>query len=198
MTPRKARENGASAWLRHTDRMERRVILRTARLAVTTWLPGDLDDLNRLHSDPVTMAFIGGRPETRDESSIRLVQYLDEQATRGWTKWRVEDSGGRMIGRAGFGLYAEDRELGYTLDRNLWGQGLATEVATVLVQWHGAHPAPVSSHAEEPMRLWGYADIDNVASIRVLMRAGLHLVDTRQHAGRPYAFFRLDHPTPEA
>ena len=70
--------------------MERRVILQTARLSVTTWLPADVDDLNRLHSNPATMAFIGGRPETRHESGVRLDQYLDEQATRGWTKWRLE------------------------------------------------------------------------------------------------------------
>lgn len=83
--------------------MGRAVILRTERLALTTWRPGDLDDLNRLHADPDTMTFIGGRPETRIESSARLVRYLDEQATRGWTKWRVEGTRGRMIGRAGFG-----------------------------------------------------------------------------------------------
>lgn len=111
--------------------MERAVILKTDRLAVTTWRPDDLDDLNRLHADPDTMTFIGGRPETRDESSARLVRYLAEQATRGWTKWRLEGAHGQMIGRAGFGDHAGDRELGYTLDRRFWGQGLATERSTI-------------------------------------------------------------------
>jgi [ribosomal protein S5]-alanine N-acetyltransferase len=170
----------------------------TDRLAVTTWLPEDLDDLNRLHSDPVTMTFIGGRPETREESVVRLDQYLDEQTTRRWTKWRLEDSGGRMIGRAGFGEYAEDRELGYTIDRDLWGQGLATEVATALVNWHTANPASWSPDGTGSMRLWGYAAIDNVASIRVLTKSGLRPVETREHAGRPYAFFRLEPPSPES
>jgi RimJ/RimL family protein N-acetyltransferase len=172
--------------------MERRIILQTARLSVTTWLPSDLDDLNRLHSDPVTMAFIGGRPETRDDSAARLGRYLDEQAARGWTKWRAESTNGRMIGRAGFGEYAEDRELGFTIGRDLWGQGLATQLATALVGWHAANPAFRSPDAAMPMRLWGYADIDNVASIRVLAKSGLRPVETREHAGRPYVFFRLD------
>jgi RimJ/RimL family protein N-acetyltransferase len=48
------------------------------------------------------------------------------------------------------------------------------------------------------MRLWGYAAIENVASIRVLTKSGLHLVETREHAGRPYAFFMLEPATPEA
>lgn len=177
--------------------MERRIILQTDRLAVTTWRPEDLDDLNRLHSDPVTMAFIGGRPEPWDESAVRLDQYLGEQAGRGWTKWRVEGDGGRVIGRAGFGVYGEDRELGYTIDRALWGQGLATEVATALVEWHTRHPTS-SPDAAGPMRLWGYADIDNAASLRVLAKSGLRPVDTREHAGRPYAFFRLECPAPES
>jgi RimJ/RimL family protein N-acetyltransferase len=178
--------------------VERRIILQTARLRVTTWLPADLDDLNRLHSDPVTMAFIGGRVETRDQSAVRLDQYLDEQATRGWTKWRVESAGGQMVGRAGFGAYAEDRELGYTLARENWGQGLATEVAIALVDWHAANPASWSPCAAGPMRLWGYADIDNAASIRVLAKSGLRPVETRDHAGRPYAFFRLDPAAPDS
>ena len=207
--PTSASQNGTSArrsWrsdrdfqaTRQTDRVERGIILRTARLSVATWLPTDLDDLNRLHSDPLTMAFIGGRPEARDESAARLDRYLDEQATRGWTKWRVADTGNQMIGRAGFGLYAQDRELGYTIGRDLWGQGLATEVATALVAWHSANPASRSSNAAGAMRLWGYAAVENVASIRVLTKSGLHLIETREHAGRPYAFFRLETDTPEA
>jgi hypothetical protein len=40
----------------------RTVVLRTERLTLTTWLPDDLGDLHRLHGDPVTMTFIGGRP----------------------------------------------------------------------------------------------------------------------------------------
>jgi RimJ/RimL family protein N-acetyltransferase len=172
--------------------VERDVILRTDRLVVTTWLPEDLDDLNRLHSDPVTMAFIGGRREAREASAARLDRYLVEQIARGWTKWRVQDSDGRMIGRAGFGEYAEDRELGYTIGRDFWGQGLATEVATALVDWHTVNPSSWSSDEARPMRLWGYADIDNVASIRVLAKSGLRSIETREHAGRPYAFFRLE------
>ena len=178
--------------------MVRRIILQTARLRVTTWLPADLDDLNHLHSDPITMAFIGGRPETRDESAVRLDQYLGEQVTRGWTKWRVESTGGQMIGRAGFGAYVEDRELGYTIAREHCGQGLATEVSAALVDWHQANPTLWPDDVARPMRLWGYADIDNVASIRVLAKSGLRPIGTREHSGRPYAFFRLDPKAPES
>lgn len=42
------------------------------------------------------------------------------------------------------------------------------------------------------MLLWGYAAIEHVASIRVLAKAGLHPVETREHEGRPCAFFCLE------
>jgi len=141
------------------------------------------------------MTFIGGRVETRDETSARLTQYLTEQDARGWTKWRVETVDGRPVGRGGFGEYAEDRELGYTIARQHWGHGLATELASALVAWHVANPAPAGHDDDRPMRLWGYADVANVASIRVMTKAGLRFVETRDRAGRPYAFFRLDDST---
>jgi RimJ/RimL family protein N-acetyltransferase len=97
-----------------------------------------------------------------------------------------------MIGRAGFGDYVGGRELGYTFDRQYWGRGLATEAATALVRWHVANPAPRSTNPDEPMRLWAYAAVDNVASVRVMTKAGLRFVEIREHAGRPYAFFTLE------
>ncbi|MFN8158628.1 MAG: GNAT family N-acetyltransferase [Candidatus Nanopelagicales bacterium] len=174
--------------------VEREVVLRTARLLVTTWDASDLDDLHRMHSDPATMRFIGGRPETRAESEARLARYLDEQSTRGWTKWRVVTTDGRFVGRAGFGAYDDDRDLGYTLARAWWGKGLATEVALALVDWHREHPAPCASDPARSMDLWGFADIDNLASLRVLAKAGLRFVETRQAFGTTCVFLRLDVP----
>ncbi len=137
-------------------------MLATDRLHVTTWLPEDVEDLRRLHSDPVTMRWVRhGRPETHAETKSLLASYLDEQHDRGWTKWRVADRDGVLVGRAGFGAHDDGRgrELGYTLRRDPWGRGLATEVATGLVDWHRGH-----GDAE----LWALAAIENAASRRVL------------------------------
>lgn len=135
--------------------MQRRTVLATDRLEVTTWVPGDLDALCELHSDPQTMRFVGpGRPESRQEAQRRLNGYLDEQVARGWTKWRVADQAGVLVGRAGFGVFDGLRDLGYTLGRNHWGRGLGTEVAAALRDWHWEHldpehPAELSAHAAE-------------------------------------------------
>src|SRR5690349_13636492 len=97
----------------------RSVVITTPRLVVTTWLPGDVDDLLELHADPETMRFVrAGRPESRAEVEALVEQYVVEQATRGWTKWRVADHDGRLVGRAGFGGTDAVRGLAYLIRRD--------------------------------------------------------------------------------
>lgn len=86
--------------------MDREVIIRTPRTELTSWRPGDVDDLLGLHSDPMTMRFVRhGRPETRGETAALIEDYIDEHARRGWTKWRIADHDAHLIGVAGLGLY---------------------------------------------------------------------------------------------
>ena len=166
--------------------MSRHLVLATRRTRITRWLPSDLADLAELHADPVVMTHLGkGRPETLDEVRARLDDYLREQQELGWTKWRVEDLSGRMIGRAGFGPYGEGRELGYTLARRVWGRGLATEIADALVHWHRAHPRGGQG------ALTAFAATSNAASRRVLEKVGFRFQRIQPHDGRPHALYEL-------
>lgn len=170
---------------RHTADVQRQVVLTTRRVVVTTWLPNDAEDLYELHSDPLTMRFVGpGRVESREDVDRRLASYLNEQRVHGWTKWRVQTTDGSMIGRAGFGAYGLNRELGYTLRPASWGRGLATELALALVGWHTKHPEP-----DSPLDLWAYAAQENAASRRVLEKVGFDFIDHREHHGTTCAFY---------
>jgi [ribosomal protein S5]-alanine N-acetyltransferase len=176
---------------RHTSHVERQVVLTTRSIVVTTWLPDDVEDLYQLHSDPPTMRFVGpGRPESREECDRRLALYLNEQRIRGWTKWRVQTTEGAMIGRAGFGAYGPNRELGYILRPASWGRGLATELAQALVDWHAKHPDP-----GHPTDLWAYAVEEHAASRRVLEKVGFDFIDHRAHHGSTCAFYIHGHET---
>ncbi|WP_331758789.1 GNAT family N-acetyltransferase [Nocardia sp. NBC_01377] len=167
--------------------MNRRVVLTTRRLALTTWLPSDLDELAELHSDPETMRFVGhGRPDTVDEARARLAGYLDEQDSRGWTKWRMVDCDGKMIGRAGFGEAYSRRDLAYTLLRERWGQGLATEIGVALVDWHLRH-RPYGLFDD----LCAHVQVGHRNSARVLEKIGFALVDQRPCKGVPCDYFEL-------
>lgn len=167
----------------------RHEVLVTPRLRVTSWLAADLDDLAALHADPAVMAhLLPGRPETYDEVRARLAGYRAEQVRPGWTKWRVADHTGALVGRAGFGPHPAGRELGYTLRRSHWGRGLASELAEALIAWHRAHPMPPA----EPGALVAFAAPDNIASRRVLEKAGFGCMGVEDHHGRPHARYELD------
>lgn len=163
----------------------RREILRTSRLVLTTWLAEDLDDLHELHSDAETMRWVRhGRPETRPETEELLATYRTEQDGRGWTKWRLADAEhGTFVGRAGFGTTDGTRELGYTLTRARWGQGLATEIAAALVRWH--------RDAAPDVELCAYAALDNAASRRVLDKVGFISARLATHNGMACAEYQL-------
>jgi ribosomal-protein-alanine N-acetyltransferase len=158
---------------------QRTWVLRTPRTTLTTWLPQDLPELRRLHADPQTMRYMRSGVEDEARTRARLAAYLREQAERGWTKWRIEDPTGRMIGRAGFSLAADGRhrELGYVLEPAHWGHGLATELATTLVRWHREHP----DGTDETLQAFAFAD--NIASRRVLEKSGFVLAGPTQGDG---------------
>ena len=89
-----------------------------------------------------------------------------------------------LVGRAGFGAHEDGRgrELGYTLRRDLWGRGLATEVAAGLVGWH---------RSNSDTELWALAAIENVASRRVLEKVGFGYIGDADHNDTPCALYRL-------
>lgn len=166
--------------------MQRQVVLVTKRLYVTTWVPEDVEDLHRLHGDPVTMRWVRNRrPETRAEVETLLASYLTEQRDRGWTKWRVADGNDALVGRAGFGPCGngDGRELGYTLRRDCWGCGLATEVAAGLVDWHDRN---------SNSQLWAYTAVENAASRRVLEKIGFGRAGAMDPNDTPCALYRLN------
>lgn len=164
--------------------MARDRILQTHRLVATSWLITDVDDLFVVHSDVATMRFVRkGRPETHAETGSLINQYIAEYAAAGFTKWRVADLGGHLVGRAGFGSLKDGRELGYTIRRDLWGHGLATEIATALVTWH------LTNAADSP--LYAYVAVNNPASRRVLEKVGFHSLGREDHAGVPCELFRV-------
>jgi ribosomal-protein-alanine N-acetyltransferase len=155
---------------------ERVVILTTPRLVLTTWLATDVDPLLEMHSDPESMKYVRfGRPETRKEVEDLVGVYIDAQTARGWTKWRLADLDGELVGRAGFGGDDNTRGIAYAIRRSHWGLGLATEIAGALVNWHMSH-APA-------LRLRGLVVIGNDPSARVLQKTGFVEVGTENFHG---------------
>lgn len=157
-------------------RDERDLVLTTPRLVLSSWVPADVGPLLEVHSDPETMRFVRhGRPETRAETEQLVEHYIAEHAARGWTKWRLADVEGDLVGRAGFGGDATERQLAFTIRRSHWGRGLATEIADALVAWHRSNA--------EGTPLKAIAAVENDASVRVLQKVGFVAVGTEDFDG---------------
>ena len=144
-----------------------------------------LDDFIALDSDPEVMRFIsGGEPNSRqlylDELLPRMMAYESEPYG-----YLCAYLGERFIGW--FHLrpsVADDSilELGYRLRRETWGKGLATEGGRALVR-----------HAFEQLdqpAVDACADPRNAASIRVMVKCGMHRVGTFVHPRVPLEVVR--------
>jgi ribosomal-protein-alanine N-acetyltransferase len=111
--------------------------LETARLRLRPFTPADADDLYRLYSDPEVMRYIGqGTVRTREQTAEALAKMIDEWEQHGFGMWALFDRrDGRFLGRCGLRPLpgTPEVELGYTLFKEAWGKGLATEAARASV-----------------------------------------------------------------
>ena len=138
--------------------------LRTARLLLRQFEEADLDAIARLYRDARFMRHLGPLV-ARDDSWRHMAMLLGHWRLRGYGMWAVEHEG-RCVGRIGlhFPEGWPDLEVGWALDPELWGRGLATEGARAALEQAArvlGRPDPVS-----------VIHPDNAASIRVAEKLG--------------------------
>ncbi|MBS0273568.1 MAG: GNAT family N-acetyltransferase [Proteobacteria bacterium] len=140
--------------------------LETERLILRGWEERDFEALAAIHSDPEVMTFLGGVQE-RGDAWRALSGLVGHWVLRGYGKWAVErKSDGVTMGRVGL-INPEGwpgMEVGWTLGKQYWGQGYATEAAQAALNY-GFLTQPVD-------RLISCIDPDNLASQAVAKRIG--------------------------
>jgi len=164
-------------------------LLTTDRLAFYAFTPADLPVLSALHSDPEVMRYLSpcGQPWPAEVLKTKLDRFVAEHAELGHSKWKVyRKDDGALIGRAGFSVFAPtgELELGFVLKREWWGHGYATESARALIDW---------LFIERPRikRVIAFAQVQNLASKRVLEKIGMISTGTRLMEGIDYDFYLL-------
>src|SRR3954463_9854129 len=115
--------------------------------------------------DPDASRYLPWRPHTDlDVTRVYIATCLN--ATRARTYAIVTKDGGRMIGAFDLRQHEAWRlGFGYVLARPCWGNGLMSEVLGAIVDWALSQPA-----------IWRFGDVvdvDNLASARVMQKAGL-------------------------
>lgn len=160
--------------------------LATERMSLRALADADLDDFRRLEADPRVMRYIGdGRPPAAariDAMVARVLGYPSLYPGLGcWCARRRDDReflGWFVLKYCGRSC---DVEVGYRLRPEAWGRGYATEGARVVVR-----------HVFDELeldRLIGVTHPDNVASQRVLMKAGLADAGWGRYYGRRLRLF---------
>ncbi|MGP5304256.1 GNAT family N-acetyltransferase [Brachybacterium alimentarium] len=136
------------------------------RVLLRPFAPGDAPAAHGIYGDPEVMRYVGaGEAATPDTTEQMIADYRRHQREHGFAFWAViERSTGRLIGDAGLEVTRFGTELGYTLARDAWGRGLATEAAALCVE---AAFGPLGLS-----RLVALADVENPASSRVLEKLG--------------------------
>jgi len=154
-------------------------MLTTERLLLRLPESRDADALHRACGDPEVMRYVGdGQPFTLEQTQATIERFQE--------RWRAEGFGALVIERAGdvlgeVDLLAWDRatwaygfrselgpeielELGWTLARDAWGRGYATEAALAVRDW--------AFRELRPPRLISMIFAANVRSQRVAEKIG--------------------------
>jgi RimJ/RimL family protein N-acetyltransferase len=163
------------------------ITLETERLLLRWFRESDFGDYQVMSSDPEVMKFLGGQPQTELEAWKSMAAYIGHWHFRGYGVWAVEEkSSGRMIGRIGFMNPAgwPGFELGWTLRRESWGKGYASEGAQ-----HALRHAFTELNRDHVISLIAP---DNVNSIRVAERLGEKVEGETELMGRTVLIYGID------
>jgi RimJ/RimL family protein N-acetyltransferase len=159
---------------------------RTERLTAERLAAGHLADLTALHLDPEVSRFLGG-VRSPAQTEAYLAANLAHWERHGHGLWVVRTADGGFAGRVGLRYIdvegVAEMEIAYTLRRDLWRQGLASEAARALVAiWRARRLSP---------SLIGVASPANTGSRRVLEKAGLGYERDAVYHGEAVALYRM-------
>jgi RimJ/RimL family protein N-acetyltransferase len=163
------------------------VTLESERLRLRWFRESDFGDYQLMSADPEVMRFLGGQPQTEIEAWKSMAAYIGHWHFRGYGVWAVEEkSSGRVIGRIGFMNPAgwPGFELGWTLRRESWGKGYATEGAQRALRY-----AFTEMNRDHVISLIAP---DNINSIHVAERLGERVEGETELLGRTVLIYGID------
>ena len=163
------------------------ITLESERLLLRWLREDDFDQYARMCRDPEVMRFLGGELLTDIEVWRQMASIMGHWYFRGHGIWAVEEkSTGNLIGRIGliYPIGWPAFELGWTLARESWGQGYATEGAQRALQY-----AFTEMGREHVISLIAPA---NVASARVAERLGEKIEGQTELLGKEVLIYGIE------
>ena len=139
------------------------MILRPLRL-------GDAADVFAYAADPEVARYVPWEPHRSLDDSRQFLEEILERSRRGRPDtWGIVDlAGSHVIGTIRLGEYSQAHgraSVGYALGRPHWNRGLTTEALRAVLRFGFTE---IGLH-----RIYAYCHVDNVASERVMEKAGM-------------------------
>ncbi|WP_046245650.1 GNAT family N-acetyltransferase [Hymenobacter terrenus] len=167
----------------------------TDRLHFRPFVEADVAGMFKLDSDPAVHRYLGGHLLTDPAQSLEMIHFIQAQyRATGIGRWAVLlRATGEFMGWAGLKLVSGPvngqhnfYDLGYRFSPRYWGQGYGNEAARAWLDY--------GFQIMGLLRICAYADIDNVASRRILEKIGLQLGNEFIEDGVRCVWYEADKP----
>jgi len=147
-------------------------ILETERLILRKVTKEDIEDMNLYGSDEEVSKYVTWNTQETIADTKGFVEFvLNKYENKQVSPWGIEyKENGKFIGTIDFVWWQPNHkiaEIGYVISKDYWGKGLTTEVAKELVKF--------GFEEMDLVRVQARCDVENIASARVMEKAGMTL-----------------------
>ncbi|UCI31994.1 GNAT family N-acetyltransferase [Mesorhizobium sp. B4-1-4] len=165
--------------------------LETPRLFIRPLAMSDLEDVHRLHTDPlVVRALFSGEPPSREDTQEKMERYVRDWRQNGFGFFGVLLKGSsqdrsEFAGRAGLRCFENtaDVEYGLCLFGHVAGRGVGPELGGAILRY-----AFEDLHLERVVAL---IRPENERAIRAAEKIGFAHVEDRQYGNRMKGFYEV-------
>ena len=163
--------------------------LETTRLSYERLRPEHHDEIARLLLDPQVSRTLWPQKSTPTQADVddSMAARCEHWERFGFGLWLLRDRHtGEMVGRGGlqhtYVAGVQGIEAGWAIVPQRWGEGLATELALTSIE--------VAFEDLDLPEVVAFALPENIASRRVMEKAGFNYVRPVLHAGLPHVLYR--------
>jgi ribosomal-protein-alanine N-acetyltransferase len=168
-----------------------KVHIETERLIIRDLEKYDSNGIFELDSDPDVHEYLGKKPMKTIEEADQVIDFIRNQyIDNGIGRWAIIDKKTEdFIGWTGLkyeqGLRKDFSyyDLGYRLRKKYWGKGIATETAIESLKY--------GFEKLDLKEIGAAADINHLASNKILKKIGLKLIDEFDYEGVPHNWYNI-------
>ena len=143
-------------------------IIETERLSLRPPMLSDAESIFRSYAQDVEVVrYVIWKPHNSvEETTVFLSDRIAAWQDNRRFSWVItQKPSADLIGMVEMRIEDFKANLGYVIARRFWRRGFATEAVRSIVNW--------ALSQERIYRVWAVCDVDNVASARVLEKAGM-------------------------